>query len=141
MEPTDYHCMNRFCNWEVLNTRKLLDGIACPECNGDTVISRIPKKPRVGGDDAEAVYTDMDAAEVVIPIPLLTITLDDINSVPTVHYRGEEVTKKLDVSFDWKSRSEYFYKTYIRVEHWDDESQGMNTKVIQHNHPFSEDDD
>lgn len=36
MHLRDYVCMS--CSWKVNNTKKLLDGIKCPECNGNTVI-------------------------------------------------------------------------------------------------------
>ena len=33
--------------------------------------------------------------------PLLTIELQDETSVPKVFYKGEEITNKVNVSFDW----------------------------------------
>jgi hypothetical protein len=92
-----------------------------------------------GGKVAEAVYTDIDAGEEVIP--LLNIALDDINSVPTVHYKGEEVTFKQRVLFDFKTKDECPNPTYIHIEHWDKEGKLTNSKVIQHNHPNDRDND
>ncbi|MGE6718711.1 hypothetical protein ACQKGD_15225 [Peribacillus frigoritolerans] len=73
-------------------------------------------------------------------IPLLTIVLADINIVPVVHYKGEEISMKQRVSFDWITRGEFFNPTYISVEHQDKETQDLNTKVIQHNQPLGRSD-
>ncbi|WNN20094.1 hypothetical protein [Bacillus phage FI_KG-Lek] len=37
--------------------------------------------------------------------PLLTITLTDIDAKPIVHYKGEQIDRKLRVTFDWESQS------------------------------------
>jgi hypothetical protein len=38
--------------------------------------------------------------------PLLTIELDSITSIPKVFYRGEEVTRKVRVAFEWLTADE-----------------------------------
>ncbi|MCY8122433.1 hypothetical protein P8860_21795 [Bacillus spizizenii] len=38
--------------------------------------------------------------------PLLQITLDDINSIPEVYYKGEKITKRIKVSFDWETKTD-----------------------------------
>ncbi|MBL4950969.1 hypothetical protein JK635_01780 [Neobacillus sp. YIM B02564] len=71
---------------------------------------------------------------------LLSITLDDIDSVPIFHYKGEEIKEKVRVSFDWKTTDDNCtYPTYILLEHVDKPIRlGFNTKTIQHNHPIEE---
>lgn len=65
---------------------------------------------------------------------LLTIGIDDIDSVPTVYYKGEEIVGKSRVSFDWKTRDcNGKYPAYINVEHVDTDSEAINTKTIRHN--------
>ncbi len=36
----------------------------------------------------------------------LTIELDDIESVPKVTYKGEDITGRIKISFDWESGNE-----------------------------------
>lgn len=71
--------------------------------------------------------------------PLLQITLDDINSVPAVYYNGEQIDKKIRVSFDWKtSDCCNEYPTYIKLEHADKDSKGFDIKTTQHNQLIDE---
>lgn len=65
--------------------------------------------------------------------PLLTIELDDINSVPKVIYKGEEVKKKVRVSFDWETNSAYYNPTHIHIEHAEVEDDSVCIKSITHN--------
>lgn len=66
--------------------------------------------------------------------PLLQIELADINSVPTVFYKGEEINGKIKVSFDWETNDEVGHNpTHIHIEHVDSDSKGIDTKTIQHN--------
>ncbi|SSS87994.1 Uncharacterised protein [Acinetobacter baumannii] len=115
MEPVDYYC--RSCGLVLIGTDiKQYHGIDCPKCNKHKV------KP-----------------ETKKSAPLLTIVLDDINSVPTVHYKGEEITLKQRVSFDYKTNDDLGkYLTYIHIQRV--ASQG-NTEVIQHNQPHDRDND
>lgn len=72
-------------------------------------------------------------------IPLLSIVLDDINSVPIVYYKGEEITYRMRVSFDFKTNDDLgTYPTYVHIEHWDKEGKLTNTKHIQHNQRIRE---
>lgn len=124
MELKDYYCMR--CAWEVNQTKDSLEGITCPDCGGYSVLQR---KPIEQADKAETKET----------VPLLTIVLDDINSVPSVHYKGEEITLKQRVSFDYKTNDDLGkYLTYIHIQRA--VSQG-NTELIQHNQPHDRDHD
>ncbi|AEB25234.1 MULTISPECIES: hypothetical protein [Bacillus amyloliquefaciens group] len=38
---------------------------------------------------------------------MLQITLDEINSIPEVYYKGEKITKRIKVSFDWETATYY----------------------------------
>lgn len=69
---------------------------------------------------------------------LLTITLDDIESVPEVFYRGEEITGRQRVSFDWKTNDDWRYPTHIKLVHRDSETELVNTKTIEHNSPITD---
>ncbi|MEH6848574.1 hypothetical protein [Bacillus pseudomycoides] len=69
--------------------------------------------------------------------PLLSIVLADINGVPEVHYNGEKFDGKIRVSFDYKTDDvEGKYANYIHIEHIDNDENGINTKIVQHNHPI-----
>ncbi|RBZ02105.1 hypothetical protein DSD26_00050 [Bacillus velezensis] len=50
--------------------------------------------------------------------PLLQITLDEINSIPEVYYKGEKITKRIKVSFDWETKTDQNEGgTKILIEH------------------------
>jgi len=93
-----------------------------------------------GGKAQNSLTVELDESELVKPLvdePLLQIELKDINSVPTVFYKGEEINKKIRVTFDYVTDSdERLSPTYIHLEHADIESGKMNTFVIQHNQPI-----
>ncbi|OQR56196.1 hypothetical protein [Bacillus sp. CDB3] len=59
----------------------------------------------------------------------------DIDAVPIVLYKGEEIKGRVRVSFDWKTNYNRKSGSYIHVE---PDEQGINTKIIQHNHPIVE---
>lgn len=68
------------------------------------------------------------------PEPLLTITLTDIDSKPVVHYKGEQIDRKLRVAFDWEAQSiGKINQTYIHIKHVPADNKCCNTEVIQHN--------
>lgn len=69
--------------------------------------------------------------------PLVQIVQSDIDTVPVVLYKGEEIKGKVRVSFDWKTDG-YYHKSgpYIHIEHVEDSTKCVNTKIIQHNHPI-----
>ncbi|SCN42941.1 Uncharacterized protein BC88300_04634 [Bacillus cytotoxicus] len=69
--------------------------------------------------------------------PLLQIVLSDINAVPVVLYKGEEIKGKVRISFDWQTNNQS--SPYIHIEHVDDLTERINTKIVQHNHPIMED--
>ncbi|MFV4884741.1 hypothetical protein RY279_04555 [Bacillus velezensis] len=41
------------------------------------------------------------------PQPLLQIKLDDMTSIPEVYYKGEKITERVKVSFDWETATYY----------------------------------
>lgn len=116
-------CMDKNCRTVIVGTDNRLDGISCPRCGGPVFV-----KP----------YESMkDKKES----PLLKIELDDINSVPTVYYKGKVIKWKVRVSFDWETQREGGpIPTYIHLEHADMISNGINTMTIQHNQPLSNED-
>lgn len=55
--------------------------------------------------------------------PLLVIVQQDINSVPEVHYKGEELNLKREINFDWKTHgdNDFGYGTSFDAEYYDKE--------------------
>ncbi|MCY9242076.1 hypothetical protein MOE55_10165 [Bacillus spizizenii] len=50
--------------------------------------------------------------------PLLQIELDEIDSVPHVFYKGEKITNRIAVDFEWRTgESDKIGSTYIRLKH------------------------
>lgn len=71
--------------------------------------------------------------------PLLKIEMKDIDSIPTVIYKGKEITGMARASIDWKTKDERgLTPTYIHIDHYDKGSEGMNSKIIQHNDPIKD---
>lgn len=50
---------------------------------------------------------------------LLTIELHDESSVPKVFYKGKEVTKKVNVSFDWQTETDEPGKLSYGITNYD----------------------
>lgn len=95
------------------------------------------------GKAQDSLIVELGEGELVKPIveaPLLQIELKDIDSAPSVFYKGEEINKKIRVFFDYGTDTdEYLRPTYIHIEHFDTDSEKKpNTKIIQHNHPIEE---
>lgn len=154
---TQFECMNKECNTILIDRNK--DGVRCPRCKGP-----VNPKPFIPfEEDKDITLTTYkclccgySSKEKVCPIcsgafadtwyiqkhlpkeenKLLVIELDDINAVPKIYYKGEEVTHKMRVSFDWMTKGgKERYPTYIRIEQHDEDSKSLDIKVIQHNHP------
>ncbi|MGE6379904.1 hypothetical protein [Peribacillus muralis] len=138
------------CGYKVKGTKDFLERCICPECKRG---SDTPKEPedsvseRAYSEDVyldarkitkAATYTNINASEPVIP--LLTITLDYLNSVPTIHYKGKEISSMRRVSFDFKTDAGNdkcpTYPTYIHLEREIDQS---NTELTQKNKPHDRD--
>lgn len=70
--------------------------------------------------------------------PLLQIELTDINSIPTVCYKGEEINNNIRLSFDYATDTDVSFRpTYIHIKYTDPENYSIfNTKTIQHNQPI-----
>lgn len=60
--------------------------------------------------------------------PLLTIELQDEDSVPKVIYNGEEITGKVRVSFDWETKTEVIGGTRYNIEHLDNSHKDPTVK-------------
>jgi NMD protein affecting ribosome stability and mRNA decay len=122
----------------------------CPKCNGafvDMWLMDKYKSSAKGIDNAlEKDYTkitlkvDDTIVDEIIDhqdTTLLQIKLDTITSVPRVFYKGEEITKKMRVSFDWETRRDGDKTpTFIHIQHADPLSEDINTMTIQHNQPI-----
>ncbi|PFL26153.1 hypothetical protein [Bacillus cereus] len=96
----------------------------CPKCNGAFVDMYKLGKYKQSNKNIE---------------PLLQIVQSNIDAVPVVLYKGEEIKGKVRISFDWKT-DEHHHKSgpYIHIENVEDSPKCINTKIIQHNHPIVE---
>ncbi|MFJ8118843.1 hypothetical protein [Bacillus mycoides] len=98
----------------------------CPKCNGAFVdVRKLEKHKQCNGIKANEE-------------PLLQIVLSDIDAVPNVIYKGEEIKQKIRISFDWKTNINCQSGSYIHIEHGEADEKSINTKIIQHNHPIVE---
>ncbi|EOW9527892.1 hypothetical protein ACO11K_001538 [Bacillus cytotoxicus] len=103
-------------------------GINCVRCGGPTIEKPYnPVKKQIEQNKNRELTQSNEK-------PLLQIVLSDINAVPVVFYKGQEVKGKVRISFDWKTNDQL--GPYIHIEHVDDLTERINTKIIQHNHPI-----
>ncbi|HDR7801709.1 TPA: hypothetical protein QCY03_005596 [Bacillus tropicus] len=93
----------------------------CPKCNGAFVDMWKLEKYKQSNESVE---------------PLLQIVLSDINAVPVLLYKGEEIKQKIRINFDWKTNINRQSGAYIHIEHGEVDEKSINTKIIQHNHPM-----
>lgn len=113
-----------FCNCStstIEGKNKRPEVIECPECGGPFVDKfhyakyEQQNKPDVFDPLDSLAYIIERASKAVEkakevkennPVPLLTIELEDMNSVPVVKYKGEEFGPKIHVKFDWETKTE-----------------------------------
>ncbi|UFT98105.1 hypothetical protein KO561_12925 [Radiobacillus kanasensis] len=72
----------------------------------------------------------------MIDAKFLTIKLDEINSVPKVFYKGEEITNLVHVGIDWATGTDetVYGKPLIDIEYLEKDSFGVpHTVSIKHN--------
>lgn len=125
-------------------TGPCLDGVSCPMCGGPTL-----PKPFTAKEIIVPIHIDAtQVSEMIKELtnitnelknkeePLLQIVQSDINAVPVVLYKGEEIKGRVRVSFDWKTDNQS--GPYIHIEHVDDITERINTKIIQHNYPIGD---
>ncbi|GAB1769059.1 hypothetical protein [Priestia megaterium] len=71
----------------------------------------------------------------------LTIELDDINSVPKVYYKDEEITDKVRIDFSWKTKGNSIeqWGPCISIEYYIKGEKGIpNLHTIQSNQPIEQ---
>ncbi|MGL3988105.1 hypothetical protein ACSHMG_17545 [Bacillus [licheniformis] CMCC 63516] len=65
-------------------------------------------------------------AEPLNKQPLLQIELDDIDSVPRVFYKGEKITNRIAIDFEWRTGgADKVGSTYIRIKHGNDPDKAL----------------
>lgn len=80
------------------------------------------------------VYADEKVIEEFEEYSLLTIDLVTLDSVPRVFYKGEEITGKIHVGFDWSTQTDKTVPSpKIDIEYADTGSSRPSTKRISHN--------
>ncbi|MEJ9332705.1 hypothetical protein [Bacillus licheniformis] len=58
--------------------------------------------------------------------PLLQIELEDIDSIPHVFYKGERITKRIAIDFEWRTGgADKVGSTYIRIKHGNDPDKAL----------------
>ncbi|GGJ61928.1 hypothetical protein [Virgibacillus salexigens] len=51
--------------------------------------------------------------------PLLEIRVDEDNSVPVVFYKGEEISNKISIHYDWVTRTEVEGQHELVLKYYD----------------------
>ncbi|MGG4011427.1 hypothetical protein [Bacillus smithii] len=66
--------------------------------------------------------------------PLLQIQLDDYGEVPTIFYKGEEITNKVQIEFKWRTADDKDQsKTSILIKHYEDNDGAIVLNTIKQN--------
>ncbi len=80
----------------------------CPKCNGAFVdrfrLEKYQDKPSLTDKPSRPVTEKIKGISIDLENekqPLLTIELQDESSIPKVFYEGEEITGRIQISFDW----------------------------------------
>lgn len=64
--------------------------------------------------------------------PLISITQESVYSVPKVYIRGEEITDKVEIKFNWvESEDKDSYNTNIKVRYYDEDLKNYATITIE----------
>ncbi|GGJ48543.1 hypothetical protein [Virgibacillus salexigens] len=71
--------------------------------------------------------------------PLLTIELEDIDSIPKIKYKGERITGVVHAGFDWVTKNgvPVLDNPVIELEYLDKESKTGSIKQVGYNSPFN----
>lgn len=74
------------------------------------------KGSRIHREDSKPCCAECKCVE---PTPnLLTIELTDEQSIPRIVYKGEDITGRIAIDFEWRTRNaEQMGSTYFRIEH------------------------
>ncbi len=133
-----YKCMKCFAEMSVSKQRELrMDGRNCFLCKGP--IQKVENKKSVGSftvdidcSDAlkglKAVQREAKKATAALKEleeqkkrnTFLVIELDNEDStLPKVFHEGKEITNKVRVHFDWKTRTDYPGKLEVNVDHYE----------------------
>ncbi|WP_339179239.1 hypothetical protein [Oceanobacillus sp. FSL W7-1293] len=122
MYSTPRICMMCNCSTSTIGSKNNSpEVIECPECGGPFVDKfhyakyKQQHKPDVFDpldslayilEQANKAVEEAKEAKENNPVPLLTIELEDMNSVPVVKYKGEELVHKTHVKFDWEQKTD-----------------------------------
>lgn len=63
---------------------------------------------------------------------LLVIELEEETSIPRVIYKGEEITRRIKVSFAWETRTDEYGGMKYHLEFADKSVEDPNVKTIEH---------
>ncbi|WFB57481.1 hypothetical protein [Paenibacillus sp. BR1-192] len=64
--------------------------------------------------------------------PLLIIEVEDMESVPTVRYKGEKVEGKIDVSYSWETSDAFNRGSHkVHIKHFDKDQNSVKTLGIE----------
>lgn len=62
--------------------------------------------------------------------PYLKIILDEVDSIPKVFYKGEEIKLKQEVVFHWETDTDIYGGTTIEIEHVEESNKYPKSKRI-----------
>ncbi|MFY0756261.1 hypothetical protein MHH84_03295 [Bacillus sp. FSL K6-1109] len=78
-----------------------------------------------GGSISKGDLNNLEAEPLNKP-PLLQIELDDIDSIPHVFYKGERITNRIAIDFEWRTGgADKVGSTYIRIKHGNDPDKAL----------------
>ncbi|PAD57566.1 hypothetical protein [Bacillus sonorensis] len=76
----------------------------------------------IPSDDCDTDSESLDSKNS----PLLQIELEDIDSIPHVFYKGERITERIAIDFEWRTGgADKVGSTYIRIKHGNDPDKAL----------------
>ncbi|MGP9043357.1 hypothetical protein [Cytobacillus kochii] len=124
--------------------------IECPRCKGKLVdvwnigkylpkyLNKVAEPTmslnRIESEGDLGIYAPIRVAGIKVKeAPLLQIELDTYGSVPRVFHKGEEITGKVSIDFNWITDEEDLkYGPYIKLVHMSSNSEYPSQRTIEY---------
>lgn len=132
-----YKCFD--CHgYEIAND---FEGRLCGKCSGilkevclfEDRTERLKTPIIISDSDAEDINYTMLPNTISVNDKLLTIQMDSMGDVPKVWYEGKEITGRVHISFDWKTKDTRINPTYFKIKHVGKDSSKLDIRTIIHN--------
>lgn len=101
----------------------------------DNIFKKYEEGILINASDAEDIKYTMLPNTISVNDKLLTIQMDSMGDVPKIWYKGKEITGRVHISFDWKTKDTdvNVNPTYIKIKYVGKDSSKLDIRTIIHN--------